>query len=231
MARKRKSKQEVAYNKQLRRIRAFIRGAEKRGYDFGSNAIPNRPKRITAASVRRLEKITPEKLYKKARYGGEASYGEIVSGQVGRKLEKKLSAQRAATTRKINKELRDTARIEEPHPFTPPTKIYEGVENLAAKVIISNFRGIVRQFNEAAQDLIFSWLDNLITSQGEEAVAEMLNKGAEAGLILTYKIVYSRSKILGFLAQMLDYLPEAGQLFKDQFMEAMEYEEDYDPVS
>lgn len=228
MAKRRKvSKHERAYKQQQRRIKNFIKRAEKRGYAFPENIIPKQPKRITAASVNRLKKLTPENLYKKAKYGGEATGGEIVKGELGRKLEKKLSAQRAAETRRIKKELGEQPTIE---PFNPPLSVYEGESNLEAIAIISNFRSVVRQYNEPAQDLIYSWLDGVIASHGESDVAEMLQKAADAGLVLTYKVVYSRDNLLAFLAKMLDYLPEAGELFKEQFMEQIEYEEDYDPI-
>ena len=65
---KRKVKSEVQrqYEKELKRIKQFIRRAEKRGYRFPDNVIPPKPKRITRASVSRLQKIKPQTLYKKA---------------------------------------------------------------------------------------------------------------------------------------------------------------------
>lgn len=228
MAKRRKTpKYEREYKQQQRRIKSFIKRAEKRGYAFPENIIPKQPKRITVASVNRLKKITPEAMYKKARYGGEATGGEIVKGDLGRKLEKKLAAQRAKETRRLKKELAEERTI---YPFSPPLNVYGGEVNLEAEAIISNFRSIVRQYNEVAQELIFSWLDGVITSQGRSDTAEMLQKAADAGIVLTYRVVYNRDALLGFLAKMLDYLPEAGDLFKEQFMEQIEYEEDYDPL-
>lgn len=55
----------------------------------------------------------------------------------------------------------------------------------------------------------------------------MLNDGAEAGLIVTYQIVYSQDKLTQYMSEMLDYLPEAGELFKAEMMDAMEEEEDF----
>ena len=88
------------YRKQRRRIQQFIRRAEKRGYQFAENILPTTPKKITQQSVERLRKLTPEKLYKKSTYGGEATYGEIVKGSKARTLERKQAAQKAAETRK-----------------------------------------------------------------------------------------------------------------------------------
>lgn len=105
------------YRHQRRRIQQFMRRAEKRGYQFSPNALPDRPKRITEKSVKRLQELTPEKLYKKAQYGGEASYGEVIKGTQGRKLERKLSAEKARQTRLERKQVKKY----EPDTFELPT--------------------------------------------------------------------------------------------------------------
>lgn len=93
-----------AYAKERNRVKSFVRRAEKRGYSFPESIIPSIPKRKTEASIRKLKKLTKDVLYSKATYGGEATYGEIVSGKEGLKLERHLRAKRAAETRKKNKE-------------------------------------------------------------------------------------------------------------------------------
>lgn len=93
-----------AYAKERNRIKSFVRRAEKRGYSFPESIVPSIPKRKTEASIRKLKKLTKEMLYSKASYGGEATYGEIVSGKEGLKLERQLRAKRAAETRKQKKE-------------------------------------------------------------------------------------------------------------------------------
>ena len=81
MAKRRKqTPAERAYSKQVKRIKQFIRRAEKRGYQFSEDVLPQRPKRVTQASVRKLAKLTPDKLYQKAVYGGFASVGEYNYG-------------------------------------------------------------------------------------------------------------------------------------------------------
>lgn len=93
-----------AYAKERNRVRSFVRRAEKRGYSFPESLIPSIPKRKTEASVRKLKKLTKDVLYSKATYGGEATYGEIVSGKEGLKLERQLRANKASETRKKKKE-------------------------------------------------------------------------------------------------------------------------------
>lgn len=93
-----------AYAKERNRVLSFINRAEKRGFNFPENTVPLIPKRKTQASIRKLEKLTKEYLYSKAEYGGEASYGEVVSGKEGLKLERSLRSKRAAETRAKKKE-------------------------------------------------------------------------------------------------------------------------------
>lgn len=121
---KRKTKQtpnQRAYAKQVKRIKQFIRRAEKRGYQFTENVLPQQPKRVTQASIRKLAQLTPEKLYQKAVYGGLASEGEIVAAIEGVKLERSLRAKKAAETRKHRQANSTHAPTNTPG-FEPPEK-------------------------------------------------------------------------------------------------------------
>lgn len=116
MAKKHKqTPSERAYYKQIKRINNFMRRAEKRGYIFNENVLPKKPKHVTQASVRRLVKITPEKLYKKAKYGGILTDGEIISATEAIKLERSLRAIKSVETRKLNKKAEEEF-------FSPPPK-------------------------------------------------------------------------------------------------------------
>lgn len=106
-AKKQSAKQQAinkAYAKERNRLKSFVRRAEKRGYSFPDTLIPSIPKRKTEASIRKLKKLTKDVLYSKATYGGELTFGEIVSGKEGLNLERKLRAKKASETRKANKE-------------------------------------------------------------------------------------------------------------------------------
>lgn len=85
------------YEKQLRRIKRFVRSATKRGYEFPEHAIPKHPKVITEASVRKVASVTPDVLYKKATY--TKNTGEKITGLEGRKHERQQAAVKAAETR------------------------------------------------------------------------------------------------------------------------------------
>lgn len=223
--RHKKTPTERAYSKQVRRIKQFISRAEKRGFHFNENVLPKRPNRITQASVRKLAKLTPDKLYEKAEYAGTLSYGEIVPSIEGLKLERSARANKGAETKKY-KLAHPTQEPTNTKGFIPPENISEDTSFFDA-VVISGFKAHVRQFNEHASNLLLSWLDKILATNDVHDVATMLNDGAEAGLIVTYQIVYSQDKLTQYMSEMLDYLPEAGELFKAEMMDAMEEEEDY----
>ena len=67
---KRKSKltpTQQEYRRERQRIQRQINRMTNRGYDV-PELLPKIPKKITEASVRRLKKITTEKLYKESRF-------------------------------------------------------------------------------------------------------------------------------------------------------------------
>lgn len=74
-----------------------------RGYGSLENALPKKPKTITPASVRKLKKITTEKLYKTADFTYfENGEPRMVSGAKGRKIERQVASEKAVKTRKRN---------------------------------------------------------------------------------------------------------------------------------
>ena len=61
-----KSVIEQQYNRERRRVQAAINRAKKQGYQFDKSPLPPKPKKITKASVTRLQKITPTVIRKSA---------------------------------------------------------------------------------------------------------------------------------------------------------------------
>lgn len=92
----------------LRRIRRFIKSAEKRGFVFSSELKEN----LSSYSTQKLKALTPQKLYKEARY---SIGGETVSGERGRKIERTISAKKAVETKKRKREEREQREWERIH--------------------------------------------------------------------------------------------------------------------
>lgn len=221
-----KSPVEQEYNKQLKRVKSFIRRAEKKGFVFSENVVPSRPKRITQASVRKLEKLTPNKLYQKAEYVSELTYGEVVPGKKGLQLNKEFQ-------KEIRKSSQHQPKIEVPTPtqestntegFTPPTYVSYDT-SFFARVVISNYREYLTHFNEMCREILTDWLDSQIAQNGELAVAIMLEDGAKAGYLVTYKIAYERDKILDYISHMMEFMPDTDDI-RARVMEAFEQDED-----
>ena len=245
MARKRKTltPTQQAYKKQVKRIKQFIRRAEKRGYQFDENVIPQQPKRITKQSVERLKKLTPEQLYKKAEYGGEATYGEVVKGTKGREIERKLSAQKAVETRRQRKYLelyREQPELEfqqedysydyydtnEPD-FTVEDSYNQDV-TFYDRTVIQYYKQKLTEYNDVASERLLNWFEAVRQSQGDKATAQMIQQAQEAGVGLERKESYDSGKVQEYIGRMMDFLPEAGDFTKQEIMDALEYEESYE---
>lgn len=84
---------QAAFAKQQQRIRRFIKSAEKRGYSFPANAVPERPARVTKRDIARITAIKPETLYEQATFIYD---GSTFTGTEGRMIERSLAAQKGA---------------------------------------------------------------------------------------------------------------------------------------
>ena len=206
---------QLEHKKQVKRLKQAIARAEKRGYIFPEDIIPEKPKRITRKTVERLKKIKTTELYAKAEKL-DIETGELIPGTEARKQERSEASKKAARTRK---EKRYNAQQGESE--------YESFPS-AADIVISNFRAEASRFPEVAQPIVNQWLDRLLNDYSKEDVAEMLENAAAQGLGIDYSIAYREDLLLDRLSEMLDLLPDASTGNKMDIMEALEYEEDWE---
>lgn len=207
--RKKQTAAQRAYNKERNRIKRFIKSAEKRGYEIDSNVLPEPPKRITQASVRRLKKITPDTLYNKARYI-DRDTGEVLSGKAGRNLERQKAAQKAAQTRKRKKK-------------EPPVDISD--------VIIQNFINYMTGFPTRISQPILEWLRMTITKYGKQAVAYMLeNNNVELSDYLNRTGYDSDGAAIEYCMALLDFLPGGGEGIDRAALNEAAEENEFTPV-
>ena len=240
------------YMKQRRRIQRAISRMEKGGYILPENVLPPIPKRITRASVRRLEKITTDVLYKKSRYV-DIETGEIISGIVARDRKRSEAAKKAAETRRRNKKYkpleqdigpmrpdkveRDTP-YDEPYvpydePYVPYDEPYVPYDELPRQedIIITNFIETIEHFPEVAEPLLREWLNELLRDYSRCDVAEMLERAAADGIGVDYTVAYDADLLIDRIAEIQDYLPGAsrGNLNKIiEHLEEWEHWKDYD---
>lgn len=101
--RKKKTENQKAYQKERRRLLQAVRRAEKQGYIFPEDIVPELPKRVTKKRLEQIQKIKPKQLYKKAEFVYQET-GEIVPAEK-RKQEVKQQAIKAKETRKRKKKI------------------------------------------------------------------------------------------------------------------------------
>lgn len=96
--------------------------------------------------------------------------------------------------------------------------------SLFDRVVITEWYANLNQYARGeAYNLLRAWLGNLIKTHGVHDTAEMLQKGAEAGHILTFHTVYNTDTATLYIGYMIDYLPDEGVLYKEEALERIEY--------
>lgn len=201
------------YLKERRRIQRFIRSATKRGYIIPENILPDIPKRVTRASVSRLKKITPERIYSKSQYVSRET-GEIKTGKGGRAEERKAASKKAAETRR-RKEGQSRTKEE----FIPR----------ASDIILNNLRETLANFVPSGQmsrfmqenavnnrNYALGILDDAIKELGEEQVAKNIQKNALQLSRLIEEILYSsdRQKVKFSLVEFYNIIHDGGPDFE-----------------
>lgn len=206
------TKNQIAFKKQVTRIKNFIRRATKRGYEFSDNVIPTMPKRVTKKSIEKIKNIKPKDLYSKASYL-DKSTGEIVSGSTGRKIERNLSTQKAKETRKNNNNKRHSNN----------NKNYITYET----VIMKNFYEYIKSFtSNKIRDSLYGMIKTLEYEQGRTEVAKALqNMPLQFHEILARCGYDSDKALMEFETSFLEYFPNVSEQYKKDLMEKLEYNE------
>lgn len=206
------TKNQIAFKKQVTRIKNFIRRATKRGYEFNDNVIPTMPKRVTKKSIEKIKNIKPKDLYSKASYL-DKSTGEMVSGSIGRKIERNLSSQKAKETRKNNNNKRHSNN----------NKNYITYET----VIMRNFYEYIKSFtSNKIRDGLYGMIRTLEVEQGRTEVAKALqNMPLQFHEILARCGYDSDKALMEFETSFLEYFPNVSEQYKKDLMEKLEYNE------
>lgn len=182
------------YDKELKRIKQFIRRATKRGYIFEENAIPQKPQRITSSSVNKVKKITPTTLYEKAKFV-DTKQGRTIKGTEARKQERRTSALKAAQTRA--KKIRDKFYKDKGYikgTGSPPKQVYATLENVREQIrqwtpsTIWNSR--LSDVKQRDKNTLENILNGAIAQQGEEAVSKRLEENSLEVNALLQEILY-----------------------------------------
>ena len=179
------------YLQERRRIQRFIRSATKRGYIIPENILPDIPKRVTRASVSRLKKITPEKIYSKSQYVSRET-GEIKTGKAGRVEERKAASRKAAETRRWKEE---TSRAKKEYiPRASDIILTNLRETLASFVPSGQMSRFMQENAVNNRNYALGILDDAIKELGEEQVSKNIQKNASQLSRLIEEILYSSDR-------------------------------------
>ena len=102
--RKKLTENQKAYQKERRRLLQAVRRAEKQGYIFPEDVVPELPKRVTKKQLEKIQKIKPKDLYKKAEFVYQQT-GEIVPAEQRKQELKQEAITKAKETRKRKKKI------------------------------------------------------------------------------------------------------------------------------
>ena len=135
MMKKKKTLNQLEYEKALKNLKRRIKAAEKRGFRFDKSEIlpSEKPKRITKKRIESIKKLNI--YYQKGTTYLNDDTGKVVSGKVGQAIERKARAKKAAQTRKARaKKAAQTRKAQKQQKF-PTYSAIASVENKLDEII------------------------------------------------------------------------------------------------
>lgn len=166
----------AAYNAELRRIRAFIKRAEKRGFRFekipGLDTPIENPRK---ADIERLKSLNRYSLYKYAT-AVSAESGKVISGTQAVKEQRQASAQKAQRTRKTRLAKGNVTAV----------KGYE--------VVYENIKGLIVEFPTKGASYLNRLLQSEIRRYGRDAVLKSMMEASDELIGLAQSIIYYEDK-------------------------------------
>lgn len=149
---KKVSKTVQEYRKQRKRIQSTISRLRKEGYFPAINILPDTPKKITQGSVRRLQKIDIEYIYKKSVFL-DVETGELIEGR-----KPKRKAKEKTNTK--NKKEKTNQQKERYADFTD--------------MVIREYINQISRFPKKVAEIVLRKLDEAIKKSGKDNVAYAL---------------------------------------------------------
>lgn len=225
---------EAEVKKARRSAQRRVRSLRKRGYTLPENIVPNLPKKITEATLRRMQGLDMKALYKKAVY--VSPEGVSIKGFERRKEEQKETARKAAETRK--RHLAETKVKAAPAPVSIAKVFFSAIEDLIWQIQYSWYDRArlwthstgslsLESIKEHDADMMLNMLEKAIVEQGEEAVLKRINEKAPeiyeiiAIVLLASGDSYYQSALNG---EVNNKVQEFGEIIKGSPLTASESE-------
>lgn len=214
----RKTANQESWNKEIKRLKQFVRRAEKRGFSFSEDIIPDKPQRVTKKAIERLKKLNPKEIYKQATYTTES--GEKITGTEGRFLERSRASKKGKKGKK-------------------PKRLYTVLNNVREMIKSwspsSNWSTYYAEVKRRDKNIVERMLDGAILQEGEDVIGERLENHAIEINSLIGDMLYGSggkdgSKMQGNFARFASILygrKLSGEESKE-IAEAEEYLEDYE---
>ena len=178
--RNKQTENQKAYQKERRRLLQAVRRAEKQGYIFPEDVVPELPKRVTKKQLEKIQKTKPKELYKKAEFVYQET-GEVVPAEQRKQEVKQEAIRKAKETRKRKKKL----SIPSLPPYYPTISIIDKIRDRILELTreakppipIENRKNELLSIFE---DNVTSFDDNIIEYENyleahESEIAELLN--------------------------------------------------------
>lgn len=156
-----KTANRAAYEKELRRIKRFMKSAEKRGFTFNWEAPPT-PQRVTKQAIERLQQTRPAQLYEKASYVNPMT-GEVMTGTEGRRFERSEAAKKGRRRSAPNFETLVQAFRQRMASYTPPI----------------TWRNQKREARKQVVDSLLERFDDYVLALGEDVIGRRLYEASD----------------------------------------------------
>ena len=210
-----KSKSVRQYNKQIQRLNKINRKAQQKGLKLDlrtptpkESKVEKKQLQEIRAQVRRAsDQVKEQKTDNKV---------QVTQKQLAKAIQKRQQRLKPFKPSKVKsikqqrqkqiEESRSYYTPEEPETI-PPDTVNEDTD-FYSDSIIATYKDEIHRFPNSAEPILLQWLERLISKHGKKLVANMIQEGAEEGLILTGEIAYDNGKLYGYIAEMMFHLKE-----------------------
>lgn len=184
----------------LKRIRRFIKSAEKRGYKFSEEL----KKSLSSFSTQKLKALTPKKLYKEAQYEIKSIEGETIdylTGEQGRKIERSLSTKKGARTRQYKKWQAEVQAGISLSDYQYEDYYEEPQEEYLpsfTRIVLDNIEALIAQYEQSTTQLYrynaYTLEDELnaqIIKYGEDVIAHCCEQAPQSAIAQAEEVIRS----------------------------------------
>ena len=181
-----KTPNQIAYQKEVKRIERFLKNAQNKGYTFTQLPSLQMPKRVTKKRLEQIKAVKPAALYKKATYREPG--GMAIPANVHRAEVRKAAARKAAETR--------LRKVTEPAFGAEYGAILTSVvlDNVRAEIERwapdSKWKASTAERKERDKNLVERILNAAIDKYGGRAVANQLEAHADEVIDIVQKALY-----------------------------------------